>query len=418
MAIKDCQTLKDIRPAGARGIAVNLPDGRQVQSTHIAELDFPQLPPDARQVHVFPDFDLSLLSIGQLCDNGMTATYQLDKMQVSKGDEVILTGPRDPSTGLWTIDLPPSDLNASPTFRAGLSIQNKTHADIVDYYHKAFFAPVTSSFYQMIASGRVTLPGLTADMIRKNPPQNTATEFGHLSRTRKGQRSTKPAGLTRAPRSYGPQDSKMFVKITHIDGQNFADLAGRFPYTSRRGHNYMLIVYNEETGYVHVVMLKSRDTSALLQAFRSDLTFWRDHNRQPAFLMMDNEAPNALRETLQAEGVTLQLAPPHNHRTNAAERYIRYWKEHFIAGLCLVDPSYPMQDWDLLVEQGELTLNLLHPSPQSPHISSWEHLRGRYDYNSTPIAPPGMRVVLYKSPAERASWAPHGVAGFYVGPAL
>jgi hypothetical protein len=43
---------------------------------------------------------------------------------------------------------------------------------------------------------------------------------------------------------------------------------------------------------------------------------------------------------------------------------------------------------------------------------------GNFDYNRTPIAPPGVRVIVHEKPDKRSTWAPHGVDGWYVGPAL
>lgn len=45
-------------------------------------------------------------------------------------------------------------------------------------------------------------------------------------------------------------------------------------------------------------------------------------------------------------------------------------------------------------------------------------MRGKFVFQDTPIAPPGTPVLVYESPHNRGSWAPHGVPGFYVGPAL
>jgi hypothetical protein len=42
------------------------------------------------------------------------------------------------------------------------------------------------------------------------------------------------------------------------------------------------------------------------------------------------------------------------------------------------------------------------------------HVNGPFDYIRTPLAPPGIRV--HEKPAE--SWSPHGVDGWYIGPAL
>ena len=113
-----------------------------------------------------------------------------------------------------------------------------------------------------------------------------------------------------------------------------------------------------------------------------------------------------------------QLVPPGIHRRNSAERAIRTWKNHFIAGLPSVDPNFPLNLWDRLVEQGHITLNLLRASRMNPKLSAYAQIEGEFDYNRTPLAPPGIKVIVHEKPKDRASWAPHGVEGWYIGPAM
>eukprot|EP00957_Ditylum_brightwellii_P149446 11380916-Ditylum_brightwellii.AAC.1 len=61
---------------------------------------------------------------------------------------------------------------------------------------------------------------------------------------------------------------------------------------------------------------------------------------------MDNEVSAALQQAIINKKIKLQLAPPHVHRRNAAERATQTFKEHFIAGFCNVHPDFPMQLWD------------------------------------------------------------------------
>jgi hypothetical protein len=52
-------------------------------------------------------------------------------------------------------------------------------------------------------------------------------------------------------------------------------------------------------------------------------------------------------------------------------------------------------------------------------MSAYHGMHGHaYDFDSHPIAPPGIKVLIYESPQDRAFWAPHGVLGYYLGPAL
>ena len=96
----------------------------------------------------------------------------------------------------------------------------------------------------------------------------------------------------------------------------------------------------------------------------------------------------------------------------------RTWKNHFIATLATCDPSFPLEAWEYLVPHAECTLNLLRPSATSPKLSAWEYVCGKYDFNASPLAPPGTKAVILDPPERRDSWAKHGTEAFYVGPAF
>lgn len=112
------------------------------------------------------------------------------------------------------------------------------------------------------------------------------------------------------------------------------------------------------------------------------------------------------------------LVPPHNHRRNAAERAIRTYKNHFLAGLASVHPDYPISQWDRLIFQSTLTLNHLRNSRVNPKLSAYAYLFGVFDFNKTPLAPPGTKVLMHDKANNRASWAYHGTDGWYVGPSM
>jgi hypothetical protein len=68
--------LINVKPA-TQPIAVQLPNGEHIWSSHTALLDIPALPLAARVAHIFPKLtSASLLSIGLLCDHGCTAVYR------------------------------------------------------------------------------------------------------------------------------------------------------------------------------------------------------------------------------------------------------------------------------------------------------------------------------------------------------
>ena len=109
--------------------------------------------------------------------------------------------------------------------------------------------------------------------------------------------------------------------------------------------------------------------------------------------------------------------PPNVHRRNAAERAIRTFKAHFLAGLATCDPEYPITEWDRLLPQAEMTLNMLRTSRCHPKLSAYTYIHGNHDFNKTPLASPGTKVIIHKKPNVRNTWGYHGEKGWYVGPA-
>jgi hypothetical protein len=51
-------------------------------------------------------------------------------------------------------------------------------------------------------------------------------------------------------------------------------------------------------------------------------------------------------------------------------------------------------------------------------MSAYAQLNGHFDFNIMPLAPPGTRIIANENPNQRAFWDPHGVDGYYLGPAL
>jgi hypothetical protein len=125
-----------------------------------------------------------------------------------------------------------------------------------------------------------------------------------------------------------------------------------------------------------------------------------------------------LKNFFTVNNIAYQLVPPRCHRRNAAERAISNFKEHFVAGISSVDPSFPMHLWDRLLPQAEITLNLLRTSRLHPQLSTAAHHHGLVDYNKTAFAPPGCKIIVHEKPGKRRTWAPHGQHGYSLDPAM
>ena len=116
--------------------------------------------------------------------------------------------------------------------------------------------------------------------------------------------------------------------------------------------------------------------------------------------------------------MTYQLATPHMHRANVAERAIQTAKNHFKSILAGVDDSFPLNEWDILLPQAEMTLNMLRPSNVSPNVSAYMYANGTHDYNAHPLAPLGCAVQIYQRPENRGTWSVNSIDGWYVGTSM
>ena len=377
-------------------------------------MDIPTIGPTT--AHIFPTLVGSLISISVLADLGLTAIYSDKFVIIKQGEREVLRGNRDRKTGLWMIDL----ALFTQTHTASLAIQVHTQADVAAFWHGTFGSPSLSTFTRAIDKNFIKLPGVTAKLMRKHFPNPLATSLGHLDQTRQGMQSTK-AVVTEDiddTTTYVPEAKQHIIMTVERTGRNFMDGTGKFPHTSLRGSQYMLIMYSHDTSYIHVEAIASRAASDITNAYKRGMEIFTAGNDKPSIERLDNECSDMFRLLCKTLHITIELAPPGMHRTNAAERAIRTWKNHFISVLCTTNKDFPLNLWDELIEQGEITLNLMRSCRSDPTISAYEALRGIFDINKTPMAPAGTRVVIHVKPLARASWDTHGVDGFYIGPAM
>jgi hypothetical protein len=405
-------------------IAIRNPNGSIMYSTHEAELDLPLLPKAARQVHIVPELaNHSLLSIGQLCDAGCDVSFNATNVTVCYDNQPILTGQRTPATQLWHLQ-PPTTIPA----QANAAVGSATPAQIVAFAHAALFSPTLSTLLEALKRRFLTnFPGLTERSLRKHPPQSFPMIKGHLDQTRKNQRSTKippdqPA--TDINTDAFPTDTTTtrshhcYALIFEPTGQIYTDQTGKFVTPSSNGNNYLMVVYDYDSNCIFAEPFKNKSAQSILTAYQTVHAKLCAAGLRPQLQRLDNECSAILKQFMRDEQVDFQLVPPGNHRRNAAERAIRTFKNHFIAGLCSLDPQFPLHLWDRLVPQAELSLNLLRGSRLNPKLSAWAQINGTFDFNRTPIAPPGIRVLVHARPTERTSWSPHALDGWYTGPAL
>ena len=227
---------------------------------------------------------------------------------------------------------------------------------------------------------------------------------------------TQPTPLPKHNRTHACYAAVIDFKPT---GQTYSDQTGKFPVTSSSGNAYLFILYDYDSNAILAEPIKNRSAESILEAYKICHARLSKAGLKPKLHRLDNECSRILKEYMTEEAqVDYQIVPPGVHRRNAAERAIRTFKNHLIAGLCSTHPDFPMKLWDRLIPQAEITLNLLRGSRMNPKLSAYAQIHGPFDYNRTPLAPPGTRILVHEKSSSRGTWAPHAVDGWCVGPAL
>ena len=183
-------------------------DGNKMKATHTVSIPLaPQLSTPASSGFVLNGLTTgSLISISKLCDDDCVALFSKYDVKIIKDGRVIIVGPREKSSGLWTIPFAPKlqdDVQLPPVIpkpitkpilsKATSAIRcAQTQTDLAGFLHAAAFSPVPSTFLRAIKRGHfVTWPGLTTELVRKKLPKSMYTTFGHLRGQQQNIQSTK-----------------------------------------------------------------------------------------------------------------------------------------------------------------------------------------------------------------------------------
>ena len=155
-------------------------------------LPIPNLPTEATESHTFKDLhSASLLSIGQVCDADCSAVFTKQDLQIfNDKKELVLTGQRSYTDGLWNVNLsslqpttrppPPSTTVKQPTANVILRY-DKPKSELAAYFHATVGSPTKHALTTAINNGNfVTWPGLTTDLINKHLLPSIPTMKGHL----------------------------------------------------------------------------------------------------------------------------------------------------------------------------------------------------------------------------------------------
>jgi hypothetical protein len=232
-------------------LTVRLPNGATMESSHTAELNIPELNAAASIAHFFPGMaNHSLLSVGQLCDEGYIVTFKDASVTVCNSQKFqILSSPRDLDTTLWCINLKQDN--------------------------QQIHQPVANNLYELLNTGALvhylhkTLTGLTEDAIHEHLKLTPATVMGHMNQRRQNIRSTSKAKIS----DVSTTDTHLGTK-THLvyavlvnQGHLYTDIAGKFSVRSSKGNSYAMVCYVYDCNYIKVIPMKSRSASEWVKVY-------------------------------------------------------------------------------------------------------------------------------------------------------
>jgi hypothetical protein len=242
----------------------------------------------------------SLLSVGQLCNEGYSVTFRIDAVTIYNSQEVqILKGARDLDTGLWRINLRKEHQQQPHEVSNNVYEVRNTGAK-VNYLHKSMSSPTKSAFLQAVKNGHlVTWPGLTEQAINKHLKLTPATAVGNMNQLCQNIRSNSKNPITSymegtavKPAGLGTKTHLVYAVVVD-QGQLYTYLTGKFPVRSRKGNYYAMVCYIFDCNYIKVVPMRSRSASEWVKAYdliHQELT---SKGFKPKLQTLDNEASAA-----------------------------------------------------------------------------------------------------------------------------
>jgi hypothetical protein len=187
------------------------------------------------------------------------------------------------------------------------------------------------------------------------------------------------------------------------------------------GMKYCLILYDFDSNRIWAVPLPSQTKHQILKAMKQAFNLLGSRGLKPQLQRLDNACSQLLLKDyyMSDEGVEYQLTPRGKYSRNAAEKGVQTYKDPFAGGMSSTHhPDFPVAQWCKVIDQANITLNLMLPSRINPQLSAYAQIFCQFDYQKTPMPPPGMKVLAHVLPADRRSFDTHAIKGFSVGPAM
>jgi hypothetical protein len=294
---------------------------------------------------------LSLISVGQLCDSACIALFDKKEVIILFKNEIILQGECDNLSGIWNVELP-KHMNVNTPLPGPKIIQHaamstiaaETLGERIAFLHACAGSPALSTFRHAIQAGfYTTWPELTAEIVDKYLITPAATIKGHLDQQRKKIRSPKPKAKPKAAKPFqfsGDDESPLdiqpanteerchnvFLNCMPLTGQILSDQPGQFLVSSTSGMLYLMMVHCYNSNAIIAEPMPPKTEASLLTAFKKLHAKLKARGFTPKYQRLDKKISTIFQMFLKQEGIDYQLTPVGSHRRNATERAICTWK--------------------------------------------------------------------------------------------
>ncbi|KAL7518802.1 hypothetical protein ACHAWX_003603 [Stephanocyclus meneghinianus] len=333
-------------------LKIKLPDGSVIKSTHTCNLDIPWLPNSVTEAHIVPGLThSSLVATKKFCDAGYKIIFDPNGCKIIYKGNVVLTGTRDPSSGLWRVPINPTSTDTTlnhrnlsndkkeQTFAANLYTLRYKQQQL-RYIHQSFFSPPPHTLIKAINNGQLEgIPFMKADLVRKYLAPSPATSKGRMKRPHQGIRSTRQRPHMATEKEYPPQDTPSsyttgatIIPLEPIDdctcnvlcyaaladkhsGTMYTDATGALPAVTLEGNQYYFIAYAYDLNYIFALPISNLRDETILRTFDDVFQELKSKGFKPAFNVTDNQAATPIKKYLSTEQARWQFVEPNNHRT-------------------------------------------------------------------------------------------------------
>ena len=246
------------------------------------------------------------------------------------------------SSGLWMVPIT-DKLHSKPDpniTNAAMGVYElPSTKEVVRYLHASLGYPTQAMLLTAAQHGNlITFPGLTPHNISRHFPESDKTQKGHMKQMKQGIRSTKIVdedamlGFNQQP---GVKHKDVYLMVFDATKKSmFSDQMGKFRSTSACSNKYIMVAVELDGNYIDGEPLQSRSAKSLTKAYQAIFQHWKATGVIcPNWHILDNKAPEMLKQAIHENKCRVELTPVDQHRCNTAERAIQTFKGHFISVL-------------------------------------------------------------------------------------